>query len=199
MLNSFNLSLFYRSIWTNTVRIFAYKTDWTIGHLSSDQTYLSVLYASVFVTLRSETTHHLSTHGYQIFPVSRLFTFVSVLIRCLHPPSFSLRSFKCANSLTVHRRRLHLLPLMDKANDHGDHASSSQLNEKPPVRSGAFHSICSRKHCLFSRSTSMPAISANDVSLGERSWLAISWRSINWAKQSDARDWGWCSFSRFLT
>jgi hypothetical protein len=44
-------------------------------------------------------------------------------------------SFKCANSLTVHRRRLHLLPLLDKINDDDDKPqTSSNSKEKEKVK-----------------------------------------------------------------
>ena len=43
-------------------------------------------------------------------------------------------SFKCANSLTVHRRRLHLLPLLDKINDDDKQQQEpSNSNDKPQV------------------------------------------------------------------
>ncbi len=43
---------------------------------------------------------------------------------------FFFRSFKCADSLTVHRRRLHLLPLLDKIDNEDD---KQETNDKQDV------------------------------------------------------------------
>ncbi len=44
-----------------------------------------------------------------------------------------LDRFKCADSLTVHRRRLHLLPLIDKNNDEDEKQEASNSNDKQDV------------------------------------------------------------------
>ena len=101
---------------------------------SRDETRLSLLYTSLLVAVRCQTAHHLSTHRHQILPMSRLFSLVSVIFRCEPIVHASVRiRFKCANSLTVHRRRLHLLPLGDKLND------DNELDDNANARAQVSH------------------------------------------------------------
>ncbi|CAF1385809.1 unnamed protein product [Adineta steineri] len=73
--------------------------------------------------LNKHETKHACPYCTQIFStpsgVKRHIIYRHTDIKYFQCPDCSL-SFKCANSLTVHRRRLHLLPLLDKINDDDD-------------------------------------------------------------------------------
>lgn len=61
--------------------------------------------------------------------------------------------FKCADSLTVHRRRLHLLPPMEKADDDQEKHEANNSNEKPEPSSKYACHLCERRFPLGKKLT----------------------------------------------
>jgi hypothetical protein len=97
-----------------------------------------------------------------MFSMSGLFTFVIILIFIdLLKIIFLRDSFKCADSLTVHRRRLHLLPLLDKIDDEDDKQDATNSNDKQDVTTFFFE--VSKFEYLFSHNVNTLVIYVNDV------------------------------------
>lgn len=61
--------------------------------------------------------------------MSGLFPFVSNFDSYSSSKLHFPRSFKCADSLTVHRRRLHLLPVLDQLDDDDEKAETPEKQD----------------------------------------------------------------------
>ncbi|CAF3888300.1 unnamed protein product [Rotaria sp. Silwood1] len=100
--------------------------------------------------LNKHATKHACPYCTQIFStpsgVKRHIIYRHTDIKYFQCPDCSL-SFKCANSLTVHRRRLHLLPLLDKINDDDKEQPTDSNDKQQPQYKYACH-LCER---CFSR------------------------------------------------
>lgn len=136
--------------------------------LFSNETCLSLLYSDLLIAVRCQTTYHLSSYRYQILPMSRL----SSVVRLLHRSTVRINrvssfSFKCANSLTVHRRRLHLLPFADST--HPDESETPSTSEDPEVNRGTMGKKNENAHSLsFRHAGNTLVICVNDDSFEER-------------------------------
>jgi len=83
--------------------------------------------------------------------------------------------------LTVHRRRLHLLPLLDKINDDDDKPqTTSNSKEKEKVKRIFFFLIL---QLIFSLNVNMLVIYVNDVFHVVKNLLHIYLKYINLEKQ----------------
>jgi len=104
------------------------------------------------------------------------------LIYLIKKKELFLYSFKCANSLTVHRRRLHLLPLLDKINDDdNDKLQTSNSKDKEKVKRTILNN--QNKKSIFSLNINMLVIYVNDVFHAVKNLLHIYLKYINLEKQ----------------
>ncbi|CAF1019184.1 unnamed protein product [Adineta ricciae] len=109
--------------------------------------------------LNKHTTKHACPYCTQVFAtpsgVKRHIIYRHTDIKYFQCPDCSL-SFKCANSLTVHRRRLHLLPLLDKLND-VDNREKEQMKSSDDKQERQYKYACHLCERRFPRGKKLTA------------------------------------------
>ncbi|CAF1600827.1 unnamed protein product [Rotaria magnacalcarata] len=104
--------------------------------------------------LNKHATKHACPYCTQIFStpsgVKRHIIYRHTDIKYFQCPDCSL-SFKCANSLTVHRRRLHLLPLLDKIGDDDGDEDKQQPTDSNDKKKPQYKYACHLCNRCFSR------------------------------------------------